>query len=268
MSDFVHHIAHRGTPHVPNAPTLRLDQVTVAYTSLGQRIGSIRSSLNALEDVTFTADSAEQLAIIGPNGAGKSTLLKVVAGIIKPDTGTVELFGSAPDEHICIGYVPQRTSIDWGFPVTVSDVVMMGRIKQIGLFRRPGRSDHEVVRHSLQRAGAEHLQGKQIGELSGGQQQRVFIARALAQSADLLLLDEPFAGLDIPSQEALLDILDGLRPDGVTVLVATHDLTMAAERFDRAMLLNRVIIAIGPPAAALTSDNLLAAYGGPLAGRH
>lgn len=172
------------------------------------------------------------------------------------------MYGQGPAGHICIAYVPQRNQIDWSFPVTVEDVVMMGRVGQIGLFRWPRRRDWAVVRHCLERVDATHLAHKQIGELSGGQQQRVFIARALAQEAELLLLDEPLAGLDVPSQEKIFHILDGLRPDGVTVLVATHDLNLAAERFDRVMLLNRRVIAFDRPEKVLTPEHLLAAYGG------
>jgi ABC-type Mn2+/Zn2+ transport system ATPase subunit len=139
---------------------------------------------------------------------------------------------------------------------------MMGRAGRIGLFRRPGRQDKAVVQESLARVNISHLAQKQIGELSGGQQQRVFIARALAQEAELLLLDEPLAGLDIPSQEALFAVLDSLRPDGVTIVMATHDLNLVAEQFDQVMLLNGTMVAVGEPTAVLTPDNLLRAYGG------
>lgn len=248
-------LTYKGTPHRPDEPTLDLHEVSVSY-----------GGLPVLEGVTFKAEAAEQIAVIGPNGAGKSTLLKVVAGVVRPNSGSVKMFGYAPDKHICIAYVPQRSEIDWSFPVTVSDVVMMGRTKLIGLFRRPSKRDHEAVRESLARVQAEHLADKQIGELSGGQQQRVFIARSLSLEANLLLMDEPLAGLDVPSQQAILDILDGLRDEGVTVLLATHDLGMAAERFDRVMLLNRRIVAVGESKKVLTSENLLVAYGGATQG--
>jgi ABC-type Mn2+/Zn2+ transport system ATPase subunit len=263
MSDLVQQMRTRGTPHIPEAPTLEVEDVSVSYQSIGNPFSSAMTAY-AIEGVTFQANDGEQIAILGPNGAGKSTLLKVVAGTLKPDTGKVSMFGTAPDQHICIAYVPQRSMIDWSFPVTVSDVVMMGRIKKIGLFRHPGKRDHEIVRESLARVQADHLATKHIGELSGGQQQRVFIAQALARETDLLLLDEPLTGLDIPSYEALLDILGGLRPDGVTVLFATHDMSLAAERFDRVMLLNRRIIALGRPATVLTQENLVKAYGGQI----
>ena len=259
---------YRGTPHEPDAPTLDMQHVSVAYTSLDKVLAKRLADVYALESITFQAQPGEQIAIIGPNGAGKSTLLKVAAGLLKPDRGSVKMFGYAPDSHICIAYVPQRSEIDWQFPVTVADVVMMGRTRQIGLLRRPGRRDREIVAASLERVQIAHLADKQIGELSGGQQQRVFIARALALEANLLLLDEPMAGLDMPSQEAMLDILHSLRQDQVTVLLATHDLGVAAERFDRVMLLHKQIVALGPPKTVLTTANLAAAYGGyiPAAG--
>lgn len=257
-------LTYGGIPHQPNAPTLDMQAVSVAYASLDNMLAKRETTVYALENITFQAESGEQIAIIGPNGAGKSTLLKVAAGLLKPDRGSVEMFGHTPDSHICIAYVPQRSEIDWQFPVTVADVVMMGRTRQIGLMRRPGRRDREIVQASLERVQIAHLAGKQIGELSGGQQQRVFIARALALEANLLLMDEPLAGLDMPSQEAMLDILHGLRQDDVTILLATHDLGLAAERFDRVMLLHKHLVALGPAAVVLTTANLAAAYGGTL----
>ena len=262
MSEFVRKVAYRGVSHEPNTSTLEMTHVFVAYAAGANGVTTTRQSQYALEDISFQAGVGEQIAIVGPNGAGKSTLLKLIVGTLKPGQGQVRVFGHGPSGHICIGYVPQRSQIDWSFPVTVEDVVMMGRVGQIGMFRWPRRNDWKQVRRSLERVNASHLAKKQIGELSGGQQQRIFIARALAQQAELLLLDEPLSGLDIPSQDAIFEVLDSLRPDGVTVLVATHDLNMAAERFDRVMLLNRRIVAFGPGTAVLTSDNLLSAYGG------
>lgn len=254
-------LTYRGTPHQANALTLDMQAVSVAYTSSNDKLGKGETAVYALDKITFQAELGEQIAIIGPNGAGKSTLLKVAAGLLKPDSGSVKMFGYTPDCHICIAYVPQRNEIDWQFPVTVFDVVMMGRTRQIGLMRRPSKQDREIVYTSLERVQMAHLAHKQIGELSGGQQQRVFIARALALEANLLLMDEPFAGLDMPSQEAMLDILYGLRPDKVTVLLATHDLSIAAEQFDRVMLLHKQLVALGPAKAVLTTANLTAAYG-------
>lgn len=262
MAELVTRVTRRGVPHERTAPTVEFRGVSLAYAPGTQNVASTRSTQYALQEVSFEVGAGTRVAVVGPNGAGKSTLFKLIVGTIKPTEGQVTVYGHGPTGHICIGYVPQRNQIDWSFPATVEDVVMMGRIGQIGLFRWPRRRDWEVVRDSLARVNATHLAPKQIGELSGGQQQRVFIARALAQEAELLLMDEPLAGLDIPNQQAIFDILDNLRPDGVTVLVATHDLNLAAERFDRVMLLNRRIVAFGPPTAVLTSNNLLQAYGG------
>lgn len=231
---------------------LELDRVSVGY----------EPGRPALEDVSFQLEAGERVAVVGPNGAGKSTLFKLIVGQLIPQRGTVAVRGSAPGRHICIAYVPQRNQIDWAFPVTVADVVMMGRVGQIGLLRRPRRRDWDLVHAALERVQAAHLAAQQIGELSGGQQQRVFIARALAQQAELLLMDEPLTGLDLPGQEAILRVLDDVRQGGVTVLLATHDLTLAADRFDRIMLLNRRLIAFDRPQRALTADNLLTAYGG------
>lgn len=259
MDNLTRIVKGAGVTHESAAPTLELNHVSVSYAS-GANAGRGRSY--ALEDVTFQINAGERVAVVGPNGAGKSTLFRLIVGTLTPNKGAVNVAGYAPGSHICIAYVPQRSQIDWSFPVTVEDVVMMGRVGQIGLFRRPQRHDRELVHASLERVGATGLAGKQIGELSGGQQQRVFIARALAQEAELLLLDEPMSGLDTPSQEAIFAILDGLRGDGVTVLMATHDLNLAAERFDRILLLNGRLIAAGSPAEVLQTEHLLHAYGG------
>jgi manganese/iron transport system ATP-binding protein len=234
-------------------PTLELVGVSVAY-----------DGTPALRDVSLRVQRGEQTAIVGPNGAGKSTLFNVITGILKPQHGSVRIYGSGPRGHICVGYVPQRNRIDWRFPVTIADVVMMGRIGKIGLFRRPSRDDWQQVDAALRQVDMADLAQRQIGELSGGQQQRVFLARALAQEAELLLLDEPLAGLDLPSQDAILRVLTTLRDRGITVLIATHDLNQAAERFERMVLLNGSVIAQGAPAQVLTAANLARAYGGQL----
>jgi manganese/iron transport system ATP-binding protein len=185
----------------------------------------------------------------------------VIAGIIKPQGGTVQVYGSGPQGHICVGYVPQRNRIDWRFPVSVADVVMMGRIGKIGFLRWPRRRDREAVASALAQVEMAGYAGRQIGELSGGQQQRVFLARALAQEAEILLLDEPLAGLDVPSQEAFQRMLARLRAGGITLLIATHDLHQAAEQYDRIVLINHRIVADGPPATTLTPELLARAYG-------
>jgi manganese/iron transport system ATP-binding protein len=269
---FLAHTPARGVAHETTAPTLQLDNVSVTYTvgPVGLKNGrglSLREREQpqyALKNISFAVDRGRRVAIVGPNGAGKSTLFKLIIGQLRPAQGQVHIFGHGPEEHICVGYVPQRSHIDWTFPVTVSDVIMMGRVGKIGFFRWPGRRDKEIVTRALERVQAGHLAHKQIGELSGGQQQRVFIARALAQEAELLLLDEPLTGLDVPSQEAIFEILDGVQADDVTVLLATHDLSLAAEQFDHILLLNQKIIAYDRPTAVLTTDHLLQAYGGPV----
>jgi manganese/iron transport system ATP-binding protein len=196
------------------------------------------------------------VAIVGPNGAGKSTLFKAMVGLLHPRTGNVETNGAE------FGYVTQRSTVDWDFPVTVHDVVMMGRIAKMGWLRWQRPRDREIVRKCLDQVGMLGYADRQISELSGGQQQRVFIARALAQEAGILLMDEPFSGVDAPSQEAILEILDHLRDQAVTLLVSTHDLNLAVERFDRLALLNRQLVAYGVPQQAITPQTLAAAYGG------
>jgi ABC-type Mn2+/Zn2+ transport system ATPase subunit len=216
----------------------------------------------ALDDISFQLFAGERLAVVGPNGAGKSTLFKVIAGILRAATGTVRFAqqtgGSAP----AVAYVPQRSQVDWTFPVNVADVVMMGRTGAIGFLRRPSAHDRRRVRECLDIVGMDKLAHRQIGELSGGQQQRVFIARALAQEAEVMLMDEPLTGLDVTSQDDIFRILDDLRARAVTVLISTHDLNQAAEHFDRVMLLNHQLLGFGAPDEVFTPERLAAAYGG------
>ncbi len=251
MSEFLQQLSYPKHEHLAHAPALDVRDLTVRY-----------GDFLALDQITFQMRRQERVAVVGPNGAGKSTLFKAISGIIKPTSGEIRLFGQPPGGHICIAYVPQRSQIDWRFPVTVADVVMMGRSGKIGLFRWPSKRDWEIVYDALELVSMKELSKRQIGELSGGQQQRVFLARALAQEAAFLLLDEPFTGLDAPSQEAILHILDIVRDRGVTALVSTHDLDLAARSFDRMMLLNHRIIAYGPPDEVYAAENLIQAYGG------
>lgn len=243
-------LLHKPAPHNSAAPALSIENVSVNYGPVA-----------ALESVSLTLYRGDQLALVGPNGAGKSTLFNVIAGVVRPNQGTVQVFGSQPGGHICVSYVPQRSKLDTNFPVTVSDVVMMGRVGKIGIGRWPGGGDRAEVRHAMERVGIGNLARRQIGQLSGGQQQRVFLARALAQEAEILLMDEPLTGLDVPSQDALLAVLDDLRAQGITVLVATHDLNQAAARFPLVALINRRLVAFGPPQQALTAANLAHAFG-------
>ncbi len=241
----VQHVAHQ-----PGTPILAVAELSVRY-----------NGHFALQDVAFELRAGEQVAMVGPNGAGKSTLLKTLAGVLTPTRGQVKVYGHGPEGHICIAYVPQRSMVDWTFPVTVSDVVLMGRIGKIGLLRQAGKSDHAKVRESLELVGIAELAKRQISELSGGQQQRMFIARALAQEAALMLMDEPLTGLDVPAQEDIFRILRTLRDCNVTVMVSTHDLNQAAEHFDRVMLLRQRLLGFGPPAEVFTEERLRSAYG-------
>jgi manganese/iron transport system ATP-binding protein len=241
------------TDHLLNKPILDVQHITVRF-----------NGRTALEDVTFHLHAGERIAVVGPNGAGKSTLFKVIAGVLQPSAGEVNIFGSGPRAHVCIAYIPQRSQVDWNFPVSVADVVMMGRSAQLGMLNWRHKEDWEYVRRALEIVELSDLAERQIGQLSGGQQQRMFIARALAQEAELILMDEPLSGLDMPAQEGLLTLLDTLQNQNVTVMVATHDLDQAARYFDRIMLLNRRIIAFDVPQSVLHTDHLLQAYGGRL----
>jgi manganese/iron transport system ATP-binding protein len=227
------------------APVLEVHNLTVSY-----------NGHHALEDVSFAVQLGERVAIVGPNGAGKSTLFRVLVGLVQPRSGGVQTNGAT------FGYVTQRSAVDWSFPVTVHDVVMMGRIGKMGWLRWQRPLDREMVQRCLEQVGMLGYAQRQIGALSGGQQQRVFIARALAQEPGIILMDEPFSGVDQPSQEAILSILDALRSQSVTVLVSTHDLNLAVERFDRLALLNGRLVAYGTPGQAVTPATLAAAYGG------
>jgi manganese/iron transport system ATP-binding protein len=246
-------VTSRGVPHEDGAPILEVSGVTVRYD------GRL-----ALEEVSFRLTPGERMAVVGPNGAGKSSLFKVIAGVLQPAAGKVSVYGHGPGGHICIAYVPQRSQVDWSFPVNVADVVMMGRIGKLGPLRWPKARDWAYVRQCLEVVGITALANRQINELSGGQQQRMFIARALAQEAELMLMDEPLTGLDLTSQEDTFHILEELRQRQVTVLIATHDLNQAAERFDRVMLLNRRLLGLGSAAEVFTPERLMAAYGGQL----
>jgi manganese/iron transport system ATP-binding protein len=243
----------RSIPHDAEAPILEMSHLSVRYD------GS-----SALEDVSFRLVGGERIAVVGPNGAGKSTLFKVIAGVLHPSEGEVQVAGHCPGGHICIAYLPQRSQVDWSFPVTVADVVMMGRVSMVGLLRRPGRRDRERVRQCLESVALTDMANRQIDELSGGQQQRMFIARALAQEAELMLMDEPLTGLDVPAQEEIFRIMDALHQHQVTVMVATHDLNLAAERFDRVILLKNRLLGIGQPADVFTPERLQIAYGSHL----
>lgn len=203
--------------------------------------------------------------MVGPNGAGKSTLLKVMAGLLQPWTGRVEILGGAPGrEAHRVAYVPQAETVDWAFPVTVADVVMMGRYPLLGPLRRPGAVDRRHADEALEKVGMTDYRQTQIGQLSGGQRRRVFLARALAADPALYLLDEPVTGIDATTQEDLMDILEAEAKRGRTVVATTHDLAAAAERFQRVAAINRTVIAYGPSTLILDPDVLTRTYGGHL----
>jgi ABC-type Mn2+/Zn2+ transport system ATPase subunit len=230
------------------APTLiGVSSLTVAY-----------NGDPALDGVTFEVQAGERIAIIGPNGAGKSTLIQTLLGLLQPKSGTVTLHDIRREQ---IGYVPQHEGVSWDFPVTVGDVVMMGRARQIGWLRWPNKRQWSAVDNALARVGMLDLRDRQVGELSGGQRRRVFIARALAQEAAMLILDEPFSGVDVQAQSELMEVLDGLNRDGMTILLSTHDLDLAFRRFDRVLALRKQMIAYGTPQAVYKPEILSQMYG-------
>jgi manganese/zinc/iron transport system ATP- binding protein len=216
-----------------------------------------------LWDVDFQAPQGVLLAIVGPNGAGKSTLIKSILGLVRPAAGQVLVFGQAyrPESKL-IGYVPQRGSVDWDFPTTVLDVVMMGRYGHLGWFKRPGKNERKLAIECLEKVGMADFLNRQISQLSGGQQQRVFIARAFIQDAPIYLMDEPFAGVDATTEKSIIALLRELRGRGKTVVCVHHDLQTLKEYFDWVMLLNVRSVALGKVTEVLTSDNLRRAYGG------
>ena len=234
------------------AIAVRFRDVTVAY---GDRV--------ALDDVDLEVHVGALLAVIGPNGAGKSTLLKTIAGLITPVTGTIEVLGAPPGvEARRVAYVPQAELVDWGFPVTVGDVVMMGRVPLIGVGRSPSRLDRAAVSDALETVGMAGEEGRQVGALSGGQRRRVFLARAMAARPDLYLLDEPVTGVDATTEEDLMRLLEAEAGAGRTVIASTHDLAAAAHHFHQVALINGRIVAIGPADIVMNRELLRTTYGG------
>lgn len=219
-----------------------------------------RDGFRALVNVNFHIGPGNLVGVLGPNGAGKSTLFGAIAGVLPIARGTVELHGTGGRSG-ALAYVPQRDSINLRFPATVHDVVMMGRYCHLGLFRHVGRRDREIVRTCLERVGLWERRDALIEENSGGQRQRVFIARALAQDARIVLLDEAFSGVDVGAQEGIIEVLQSLRDEGRVVMLATHDLTNLAERFDQIICINRHICAYGPPQEAFNPEVLEELYG-------
>ncbi|MFQ5840005.1 MAG: metal ABC transporter ATP-binding protein [Candidatus Methylomirabilales bacterium] len=219
-----------------------------------------------LLSITMTLERGQLVGLLGPNGAGKSTLFRAIVGLVPLSGGRIRLLGGEVKENRrWVAYVPQREAIDWNFPIIVEDAVLMGRFPHLGWGRRPSPHDRRVAQRCLQELEIAELQCRQIGELSGGQQQRVFLARALAQEAQVLLLDEPFVGVDAATEQVIFHLLARLRHEGKTVLVVDHDLNRAARHYDCLALLNQRLVAYGPPQAVFTPDLLDATYAGRLA---
>ncbi|MCY4071514.1 MAG: metal ABC transporter ATP-binding protein [Chloroflexi bacterium] len=236
-------------------PALRVERLSAGYPGNRQ----------AIHDVSFTIDSGERVAFIGPNGAGKSTLFKAIVGVLPFSAGHISIHGAdCYSSHIHVGYVPQQSAIDWSFPASVFDVVMMGRCRHIGWFRWPGKDDRAFARDILDRLGLRALADRQISELSGGQQRRVFIARALAQDTSIMLLDEPFNGVDQTAEQDIIETLDILTNHGISILLSTHHMENVALHFDKLLILNGKLLAYGAPADVLTPENLTRAFGGAI----
>jgi ABC-type Mn2+/Zn2+ transport system ATPase subunit len=215
----------------------------------------------ALDHLTLRVLHGDKVALVGPNGAGKTTLFKAVLGLIPLSAGSVRIHDVPMSAHTdCIAYIPQREEVDWHFPVNVEDVVMMGRYGHLGWFHRPGQHDRAIVARCLEQMDIASLARQAISDLSGGQQQRVFLARALAQEPHILLMDEPFTGVDISTQEATLGLLDQLQEQQVTIIISTHDLNLAAARFSQVLLLNHKLIAFGKPQEVFTPETLRSAF--------
>ena len=216
-----------------------------------------------LWDVDLTIEEGRLSAIVGPNGAGKSTLLKAILGLVSPSSGWVKVFGGDfADVRRSVAYVPQRGAVDWDFPTNALDVVMMGRYGALGWFRRPGRRERATALECLRQVKMEAFADRQISQLSGGQQQRVFLARALAQEAQLYIMDEPLAGVDAVTERIIIDLFRELRATGKTVVVVHHDLQTVPSYFDDVALLNVRLVASGSVDEVFTSENLQATYGG------
>ncbi len=240
------------TPSAP--PPLEVHDLTVAY----QR-------KPVLWGIDLAVPAGKLIGIIGPNGAGKSTLIKAAMGLIPIRSGWVRIFGQPARQNLRrVGYVPQRETVDWDFPVNVMDVVLMGRYGRLGLLRRPSREDREVARACLEQVKMLPYADRQISNLSGGQQQRVFLARALAQESDLYFMDEPFAGVDAATEAAIVELLQSLKSRGKTLLVVHHDLPTARTYFDMLLLLNLRLVAFGPTREIFNADLLQKTYGGRL----
>jgi ABC-type Mn2+/Zn2+ transport system ATPase subunit len=254
MSATIHNRIRSEKNGTSDAPAVLIQGATVGYDG--------RPVLSAID---LRIEWGCMVGVIGPNGAGKSTLIKSIVGTLRASGGTIRVGGhpaGSREARRMIGYVPQREVVNWDFPVTVADVVMMGRTAGLGWLRFPGAEDRKAVGEALELVGMESLAGRQISQLSGGQQQRVFLARALAGGGRLLLLDEPLNGVDAGTQEAIGELLRRVRGEGGTILMATHDMPLAAQWCDSLVMVNHAIIAHAPPAEALRPEVLRGTYGG------
>lgn len=234
-------------------PAIAVEGLSVSY-----------AEVTAVDDVSFRLHRAQVCGLIGVNGSGKSTLFKCLMGLVTAQQGSLSLFGltsTAARKGKLVAYVPQSEDVDWNFPVSVGDVVMMGRYAHMGPLRHPTRADRAAVDEALERVGLTQLRNRQVGELSGGQRKRAFVARGIAQNAQLLLLDEPFAGVDKTSEATIVELLHDLKDEGRTILVSTHDLAGLPQLCDRAILLHQRILAEGTPDDVLTHANLARAFG-------
>jgi len=232
-------------------PAIKVENLTVEFN------GSL-----ALDDVSFEAGPGMLVSVVGPNGSGKSTLMRALVGLVAPTSGSIRINGLSPIKaRGQIAYVPQREHVNWRFPITALDVVMQGRTRSIGLFKMPGRGDKEIVRQALERVHMQDRANALVQELSGGQRQRVFVARALAQEASIILLDEAMSGVDVVSQETLFEVFNELRDEGKTIAVATHDLAELADRYDTCLCLNCRMCGYGPVESTLTPAVLEQMYG-------
>lgn len=245
------------SPTDPASPALSIEAQELGVT--------YRGGVTALRDVSFALRQPTICGLIGMNGAGKSTLFKALMGLLPPATGSVAVCGQPPrwaQKRNVVAYVPQTEEVDWNFPVSVRDVVTMGRQGRMGFLRIPSRRDRDIVMRDLERVGMGELADRQIGELSGGQRKRVFLARALAQEARIMLLDEPFTGVDVTTERTITAILRELRAAGQLILVSTHQLERARELCDRALLINRTVVAHGPVDEVLTEPLLARTFDG------
>jgi manganese/iron transport system ATP-binding protein len=240
-----------------NCPSIEVSDLTVTYPN----------GVTAMRDASFALGPGTICALVGVNGSGKSTIFKAIMGFVRPSSGEVRLCGLPVDEALkrnMVSYVPQSEEVDWNFPVLVETVVMMGRYGHMNFLRRPSRTDRLKVAKALERVGLSAYRDRQIGELSGGQRKRVFLARALAQGGSIIPLDEPFTGIDVNTETAIIDLLRELRASGHLMLVSTHNLGSVPDYCDEVVLINRKVLAAGPTADVFTQKNLELAFGGAL----